>query len=160
MAKVPKTTTAPTGQIAPFGLRMLPDLKEKIEQAARDSGRSMNAEIVARLEQSFAGRAGSPPGLLESFYQLIRISSTLNALHSFRESFLVKKISALEKRVALSVEQADEMTIKELDQKIATYFNSEDVGVKEYEETLAEKIELEDLIASMIDKAMQQQSGD
>ena len=53
MAKAPKTTTAPTGQIAPFGLRMLPDLKEKIEQAARESGRSMNAEIVARLERSF-----------------------------------------------------------------------------------------------------------
>lgn len=54
MAKTPKTTTAPTGQIAPFGLRMLPDLKEKIEQAARESGRSMNAEIVARLEESLA----------------------------------------------------------------------------------------------------------
>lgn len=160
MAKAPKTTTAPTGQIAPFGLRMLPDLKEKIEQAARDSGRSMNAEIVARLEQSFAGRAGFPPGLLQSFYQLIRISSTLNTHHSLRESFLAKKISALEKRVALSVEQADEKTIKELDQEIATHFNSEDVNVKAYEETLAEKIELEDLIASMIDKAMQQQSGD
>lgn len=32
---------------------MLPELKEKIEQAARESGRSMNAEIVARLEASF-----------------------------------------------------------------------------------------------------------
>jgi hypothetical protein len=55
MAKALKTTTAPTGQIAPFGLRMLPELREKIESAARDSGRSMNAEIVARLERSFAG---------------------------------------------------------------------------------------------------------
>jgi hypothetical protein len=49
----PNTTTAPTGQIAPFGLRMLPELRRQIEEAARVSGRSMNAEIVARLQASF-----------------------------------------------------------------------------------------------------------
>ena len=53
MAKSPKTTTAATGSIAPFGLRMLPELREKIEEAAKESGRSMNAEIVARIEGSF-----------------------------------------------------------------------------------------------------------
>lgn len=63
MAKGPNTTTAPTGQIAPFGLRMLPDLKERIEQSAKGSGRSMNAEIVARLQQSFEAPAGSPAEL-------------------------------------------------------------------------------------------------
>ena len=59
MTKSPKTTTAPTGQIAPFGLRMLPELREKVEQAARDSGRSMNAEIVTRLEKSFDNDSSS-----------------------------------------------------------------------------------------------------
>ena len=57
MAKAPKTTTAPTGQIAPFGLRMLPELRERIETAARESGRSMNAEVVNRLEASFSATA-------------------------------------------------------------------------------------------------------
>ena len=32
---------------------MLPELREKVEEAARISGRSMNAEIVARLQTSF-----------------------------------------------------------------------------------------------------------
>lgn len=54
MAKTPTITTAPTGQLAPFGLRMLPELKEQIEAAAKASGRSMNAEIVNRLQASFA----------------------------------------------------------------------------------------------------------
>lgn len=54
MGKAPITTTAPTGQIAPFGLRMMPELREKIEEAARQSGRSMNAEVVARIEASFS----------------------------------------------------------------------------------------------------------
>lgn len=48
--KVSNRTTAPTGQIAPFGLRMLPGLKERMEQAARAAGRSMNAEIVQAIE--------------------------------------------------------------------------------------------------------------
>jgi len=46
------TTTAPTGYIAPFGLRMLPHIRERIEQAAREAGRSLNAEIVHRLAQT------------------------------------------------------------------------------------------------------------
>ncbi|MBB2775722.1 UNVERIFIED_ORG: hypothetical protein HNP28_001010 [Comamonas terrigena] len=33
-------------------IRLPADLKDQIEAAAKDSGRSMNAEIVARLEES------------------------------------------------------------------------------------------------------------
>ncbi|MGO7210251.1 Arc family DNA-binding protein [Rhizobium ruizarguesonis] len=40
------------GSIAPFGLRMMPDLREKLEGAAFRNGRSMNAEIVSRLSES------------------------------------------------------------------------------------------------------------
>lgn len=43
----------PQANIAPFGLRMQPDLKARVEAAARASERSMNAEIVARLGRSF-----------------------------------------------------------------------------------------------------------
>jgi hypothetical protein len=34
----------------PFGLRMPPELKASVEASARGNNRSMNAEIVARLE--------------------------------------------------------------------------------------------------------------
>ncbi|QMV72989.1 Arc family DNA-binding protein [Comamonas piscis] len=72
MAKAPKTTTAPTGQIAPFGLRMLPELREKIEAAARESGRSMNAEVVSRLEESFTGGGDSDKVALVLSHKLSR----------------------------------------------------------------------------------------
>lgn len=39
--------------IAPFGLRMQSDLKERLKAVAEQNGRSMNAEIVSRLEASF-----------------------------------------------------------------------------------------------------------
>lgn len=42
--------------IVPLGLRMPPDLKERIEAASKQNGRSMNAEIVARLQASFDPR--------------------------------------------------------------------------------------------------------
>ncbi|MBX4884814.1 Arc family DNA-binding protein [Rhizobium bangladeshense] len=38
--------------ISPFGLRLLPELKRRVEEAARTNGRSLNAEIAYRLEES------------------------------------------------------------------------------------------------------------
>lgn len=48
-----KTGGEKIGTIAPFGLRMLPPLRAQLKAAAQDSGRSLNAEIVSRLEASF-----------------------------------------------------------------------------------------------------------
>lgn len=42
----------PMANIPPFGLRMQPDLKAKIEESAKKNNRSLNAEIVSRLERS------------------------------------------------------------------------------------------------------------
>lgn len=39
--------------INPFGLRMQPELRAKLEESARANGRSLNAEITARLEHSY-----------------------------------------------------------------------------------------------------------
>lgn len=40
--------------IPPFGLRMQPELKRRVEAAAKANGRSLNSEIVSRLERSFS----------------------------------------------------------------------------------------------------------
>ncbi len=49
-------TRQKTGHIPPFGLRMQPELKKRLEEAATTEGRSLNAEIVARLEESLVWR--------------------------------------------------------------------------------------------------------
>lgn len=42
--------------IAPFGLRMPEELKEKVAERAKNNGRSMNAEIVQILQDAVDGR--------------------------------------------------------------------------------------------------------
>lgn len=44
--------------IAPFGLRMQPYLRAPLEKAAHKAQRSLNAEIVDRLEQSLIKKRG------------------------------------------------------------------------------------------------------
>lgn len=44
-----------------YKLRMAAELKAKIAESAKAHNRSMNADIVARLEQSFAGLSGKSP---------------------------------------------------------------------------------------------------
>lgn len=51
MAAAPKQTDPQ------FKLRMPPQLRDEIEVAANANGRSMNAEIIERLLQSFSGGA-------------------------------------------------------------------------------------------------------
>jgi len=49
-----KSDDLKVANITPFGLRLQPDLKRRVEEAARASGNSLNAEIAIRLEASFA----------------------------------------------------------------------------------------------------------
>ncbi len=53
--------------IAPFGLRITPDIKSQLEATARANNRSMNAEINYMIEESLARRAdtsGKSPSAL------------------------------------------------------------------------------------------------
>lgn len=47
-----KPSDEKVSNVPPFGLRMLPAMKDRISQAAAENGRSMNAEIVKRLQDS------------------------------------------------------------------------------------------------------------
>lgn len=48
-----------TRDIAPFGVRMPADLKGRVEAAAKANSRSMNAEIVATLEEKYPAPSAS-----------------------------------------------------------------------------------------------------
>ena len=52
-------TDEPMRNINPFGLRLQPDLKMLVEASAKRNKRSINAEIVARLEETFSAEIDS-----------------------------------------------------------------------------------------------------
>ena len=84
-------------------IRLSADLRQRIETAARNNNRTMNAEIGARLEQSFrekGRRVVSPvqsPGLEERLEKLE--GRLLDLLLEDPFGTLAKRVSALEKRV-------------------------------------------------------------
>ena len=49
-------------RVNPYPIRLTPDLKIKLETAAKAAGRSLNAEMLLRLEASFteAAMCGQP----------------------------------------------------------------------------------------------------
>lgn len=65
--------------IVPLGLRMPPEVKEQIEAAAKANGRSMNAEIVARLQASFEPLSGHEKRDLQAqtILEVAKLSMTL-----------------------------------------------------------------------------------
>lgn len=46
-------------QQTPYPLRLAPELRETLEAIAKEKGRSLNAEITLRLEESLKGQADS-----------------------------------------------------------------------------------------------------
>ncbi|GAB6044385.1 Arc family DNA-binding protein [Endothiovibrio diazotrophicus] len=65
--------------IAPFGLRMPPELKESLKEEADRNGRSLNAEIVYRLEMAMESSRS------------VAIAADGTALDTARETLLAGK---------------------------------------------------------------------
>jgi hypothetical protein len=61
--------------ITPFGIRMPTDLKSLVDAAATDNKRSINAEVVARIQKSF-----EPQSDLKSVAAGVLIEELINRL--------------------------------------------------------------------------------
>ena len=67
-----------------FPLRLPPELKEKLENACKESGRSKNAEAVYRLEQSFEHQENSDIAQLKQ--QIERMDQTIKTVATTLQS--------------------------------------------------------------------------
>lgn len=70
-------------------LRLTPDLKKKLAHSAVDNGRSMNAEILDRLERSFI------PSPLENMENLLRNISSLSDDDRAEASKMLAKLASI-----------------------------------------------------------------
>lgn len=83
----------PMRNINPFGLRLQPHLRSKLEDAAEANKRSLNAEISARLEESFLADAPVSAELV-SAYQARRIAAAARkSIAAQVRKLIVKRIN-------------------------------------------------------------------
>lgn len=98
--------------IAPMGVRIPDDLKEKVSLQAKENGRSMNAEIVSIIEASFAAdkekHHEAAQRILSHLQQIVElkdqiIASQDSSISSQREtiSSMGRTIEALEEHVEI-----------------------------------------------------------
>lgn len=84
-----------------FKLRMPPQLRAQAEQAARLSGRSLNAELVARLESSFLGEHAN-----ESFISAARAQElALMARNGIPDEIRKRAIESIARAIRLGHRQ-------------------------------------------------------
>ncbi|WP_180172587.1 Arc family DNA-binding protein [Acinetobacter sp. YH12023] len=88
-----------------YKLRLPADLKEKIEQSAQEKNRSMNADIVARLQDSFDVDINSLNTVLKAIEELVskNIYSNRKAHLSNRLNLLKDQFNRIEKNLSSSV---------------------------------------------------------
>lgn len=80
-----KTERIPNSAIAPFALRMQPDLKAALEESAQATGRSLNAEIVARLQISLDDERADSLAILALTETSVLHDETLSAHENWLE---------------------------------------------------------------------------
>lgn len=73
-------------RIAPYGLRMPPELKEMLQASAAANNRSMNAEIVLRLENSFSYTPHNEVVLDSLTARIDRLEEAIEAARVAREN--------------------------------------------------------------------------
>ncbi|ABM32304.1 Arc family DNA-binding protein [Paracidovorax citrulli] len=139
-----------------YKLRIPPDLKEQIETAAKESGRSMNAEIVARLEDSFAARNdGTVLAAMDVVRREWELSATVNRLeftlrgYQDQLSFLRQRM-ARERRLLKNLQEVRDQARQRGDLAQVEHIQAE---IDENEEWMkASEVELkqlEDVITAM-----------
>ena len=98
----PSNQERKVASITPFGLRMQPELKQQIEEQARANGRSLNAEIVWRLEKSLPGSADG-----QSWIKSAKASSSKGSDHAERLNTLEQQVGELMEAVN-ALQQSDQ----------------------------------------------------
>lgn len=81
-------------------LRMPPELRDQIEEAAKSNNRSMNAEIVSRLEQSFS------PSQVD-----VAVNKAANQVATHMSEIFTASLARMAKELGASPEQVNEILV-------------------------------------------------
>lgn len=94
----------------PFGLRIPPDLKDRIKRAAAENNRSISAEIIFALEQAYP----APAPVSEIQKRLDRLISKWEAASTGEErAELVDHLAQIRRQIAAVVEETTRARVAE-----------------------------------------------
>ncbi|HDM8441789.1 TPA: Arc family DNA-binding protein [Yersinia enterocolitica] len=104
-------------QIAPLGVRLPDELKEKVQERAKEHGRSMNAEIVGVIEKSFSEQPNQEALAMKSALE------HLQAINELKDQIIASQESSIksQKETISSLHQtidAMDRTIKSLEDHV------------------------------------------
>jgi hypothetical protein len=96
----------------------MPDeLRARLEEAAKAGSRSLHAEIVARLEQSFASGTASSTEAMNAFLEYQLASVKLEELRQWRlDAFFAKAVAGLVDAIARKTPETSEVLQGEIAQ--------------------------------------------
>ena len=92
-----------------FNVRMPADLKEKIEEAAKENGRSMNAEIVYRLQKSIEEDQAETGGIQQMEFRIVDPSIGKGPQKIFNALDEMEKILLNTKKMLEDAERDDDV---------------------------------------------------
>ena len=92
-----------------FNVRMPADLKEKIEEAAKENGRSMNAEIVYRLQKSIEEDQAEIGGIQQMEFRIVDPSIGKGPQKIFNALDEMEKILLNTKKMLEDAERDDDV---------------------------------------------------
>ena len=113
-----------------FPLRLPPGLREKLENAAKENGRSKNAEAVYRLEQSFEG-GGAPTEREKRILEQLELSQRtvkifMHYLEALKDGDPMGDLDGIRVKYPDWFKEFDEFERQKLEQKKSN--NSDDVS--------------------------------
>lgn len=97
--------------IAPLGVRIPDELKDKIQGQARENGRSMNAEILHILDSSFTQKTDTEVASLSEkvrhYAAMLELKEQIIETQKETISHMEKSISNLEEHINILKDQVD-----------------------------------------------------
>ncbi|HCM9129095.1 TPA: Arc family DNA-binding protein [Enterobacter asburiae] len=97
--------------IAPYGVRMPAELKDKIQEKAKAHGRSMNAEIVQMLESSLSqrdeGEDGYSKEMSEHHQSLLKMKDEVIETQKETISHMENTINSLNEHINILKDHVD-----------------------------------------------------
>ncbi len=117
--------------ISPYPIRMPSELRQRLDESARQGSRSLHAEIISRLEESFASQRTEPMGmgdLIDTLIEMGRQKGLSVEVSISQDDESVDETTSLPARMTTGINKDALMSLDEPHQAKDGSLSNENVG--------------------------------